>query len=181
MFVIRDETIFDVPGRETLLDACFGDARFAKTCERLRDGRMPAEGLARVIEHDGRIVGTVRLWHIDAGRHRPALMLGPIAIDPALQGLGLGAKLMRDVLDLARSFGHRAVLLVGDAPYYARFGFSAEAVSGLRLPGPFERERFLGLELQPGALKGATGRVSAAGLLASHTALRNRAGFARTG
>jgi predicted N-acetyltransferase YhbS len=108
-------------------------------------------------------------------------MLGPIAIDPALQGLGLGAKLMRDALDLARSFGHRAVLLVGDAPYYARFGFSAEVVSGLRLPGPFERERFLGLELQPGALKGATGRVSAAGLLASHTALRNRAGFARTG
>ena len=163
MFVIRDETIFDVPGRETLLDACFGNARFAKTCERLREGRVPAEGLARVIEHDGRIVGTVRLWHIDAGRHRPALMLGPIAIEPALQGLGLGAKLMRDALGLARSFGHRAVLLVGDAPYYERFGFTSQAVSGLRLPGPHERERFLGLEFVPGALAGGTGMVSAAG------------------
>jgi predicted N-acetyltransferase YhbS len=153
-----------VPGRETLLDGCFGNARFAKTCERLREGRVPAEGLARVIEHDdGRIVGTVRLWHIDAGRQRPALMLGPIAIEPALQGLGLGAKLMRDALGLARSFGHRAVLLVGDAPYYERFGFTSQAVSGLRLPGPHERERFLGLEFVPGALAGATGMVSAAG------------------
>lgn len=161
MFVFRDETIFDVPARETLLDACFGKARFAKTCERLRQGRLPAEGLARVIERAGRVVGTVRLWHVDAGQGRPALMLGPIAIDPALQGLGLGAKLMRDSLDRAVAFGHHAVLLVGDAPYYARFGFSAEAVSGLRLPGPYERGRFLGLDLVPGGLDGATGVVSA--------------------
>lgn len=168
MFVIRDETIFDVPGRETLLDACFGDERFAKTCERLRQGRLPAEGLARVIERDGEIVGTVRLWHVDAGPGRPALMLGPIAIDRALQGLGLGSKLMRDSLDRAHAFGHRAVLLVGDAAYYARFGFSSGAVSGLSLPGPFERERFLGVELVPGALQGVLGLVSAAGSQAAH-------------
>jgi predicted N-acetyltransferase YhbS len=170
VFVIRDETIFDVPARETLLDACFGDARFAKTCERLREGRVPADGLARVIERDGRVVGTVRLWHVDAGPDRPALMLGPIAIDPALQGLGLGAKLMRDSLDRARAFGHRAVLLVGDALYYARFGFSAAAVSGLRLPGPVERERFLGLDLVPGALQGAAGLVSIPGMAAPYMA-----------
>jgi predicted N-acetyltransferase YhbS len=179
VFVIRDETIFDVPGRETLLDACFGEARFAKTCERLREGRSPAEGLARVIERDGRVVGTVRLWHVDAGRRRPALMLGPIAIDPALQGLGLGAKVMRDSLDRARAFGHRAVLLVGDAPYYARFGFSAAAVSGLRLPGPCERERFLGLELVAGALQDAMGVVSAAGLPAWPRVPRRSTAFAR--
>jgi predicted N-acetyltransferase YhbS len=91
-------------------------------------------------------------------------MLGPIAIEPALHGLGLGAKLMRDALGLARSFGHRAVLLVGDARYYERFGFTSQAVSGLRLPGPHERERFLGLEFVPGALAGAKGMVSVAGL-----------------
>jgi predicted N-acetyltransferase YhbS len=170
VFVIRDETIFDVPARETLLDACFGDARFAKTCERLREGRVPADGLARVIERDGRVVGTVRLWHVDAGPDRPALMLGPIAIDPALQGLGLGAKLMRDSLDRARAFGHRAVLLVGNALYYDRFGFSAAPVSGLRLPGPVERERFLGLDLVPGALQGAAGLVSVPGMAAPYMA-----------
>jgi predicted N-acetyltransferase YhbS len=163
MFDIRLETPFDVPAREALLDRCFGDARFAKTCERLREGRLPAEGLAFVVEQDGRIVATVRLWSIVAGPGRPALMLGPIAVDPALQGVGVGAKLMRHALRCAAELDHRAVLLVGDAPYYARFGFSTGLVDGLWLPGPVERERFLGLELVPGALAGARGLVQATG------------------
>jgi predicted N-acetyltransferase YhbS len=112
---------------------------------------------------DGRVIGTVRLWHVTAGPGRPALMLGPIAVDPALQGLGIGAKLMREALERARASGYSAVLLVGDAPYYARFGFSPEKTGALRLPGPYERERFLALELAPGALDGAKGLVSATG------------------
>jgi predicted N-acetyltransferase YhbS len=161
--IIREETPPDRQAREALLDACFGEERFRKTCERLRKGRLPAENLSLVIEADGAIVGTVRLWNIDAGPGRPALLLGPIAIDPARQGLGLGSKLMRVVLNRAAALGHRAVLLVGDAPYYERFGFSATATKDLRLPGPYERERFVGLELQPGALARARGLVSAKG------------------
>ena len=163
MLSIREERPADAPAREALLDACFGDERFEKTCERLREGRRPADGLSLVIEADGAIVGTVRLWHVAAGPGRPALLLGPIAVDPALQGLGLGSKLMRAALARARALGHTAVLLVGDAPYYARFGFAAKHAKALRLPGPVDRARFLGLELVPGALAGARGLVAATG------------------
>jgi predicted N-acetyltransferase YhbS len=162
---IRDEIIRDVDGREALLDACFGEARFGKTCERLREGRLPAQGLALVVEQDGAIVATVRLWHVSAGPNRPSLMLGPLAVDPSRQSLGIGGKLMREALSRARALGHASVLLVGDAPYYERFGFSGEATGGLWLPGPYERNRFLGLELRPGALAGARGLVSATGAL----------------
>jgi predicted N-acetyltransferase YhbS len=146
-----------------LLDTCFGPARFAKTCERLREGRLPAERLSLVVEQDGVLTATVRLWHVSAGPNRPALMLGPLAVDPSRQGLGIGGKLMREALRRAADLGHRAVLLVGDAPYYERFGFSAEKTEGLWMPGPYERGRFLGLELEPGALAGARGLVSATG------------------
>jgi predicted N-acetyltransferase YhbS len=171
MFSIREETAADVSAREDLLDTCLGSSRQLKTCERLREGRLPAEGLALVIEQTDeagarRLVGTVRLWQVAAGPGCPALMLGPLAVDPALQGAGLGAKLMRDALVRAAALGHRAVLLVGDAPYYARFGFSTEAVAELWLPGPYEAERFQGLELVPGGFRGARGLVSATGRLA---------------
>jgi predicted N-acetyltransferase YhbS len=159
---IRDERAADIAAREHLLDACFGEARFTKTCERLREGRLPAEGLALVVEMDGRLVATVRLWDIEAGG-MPALMLGPIAVDPALHGLGIGNKLMREALARAAALGHRAVILVGDAPYYARFGFTQERVGTLSLPGPYAPERFLALDLAPGALDGASGMVRATG------------------
>ncbi|HZH12029.1 MAG TPA: N-acetyltransferase [Microvirga sp.] len=165
MITIREESFHDVEAREALLDACFGPARFQKTCERLREGRKAADGLSLVIERDGELIGTVRLWHISAGPNRPALMLGPIAIDPALQSLGLGAKLMRDALTRSGERGHKAVLLVGDAPYYERFGFTSEKTGSLWLPGPYERNRFLALELEEGYLDDARGLVSATGAL----------------
>jgi predicted N-acetyltransferase YhbS len=162
MIAIREELQTDVAARERLLDACFGDERLEKTCERLREGRKAADGLSLVLEKDGAVVGTVRLWHVTAGPNRPALLLGPIAIDCRFHGLGLGALLMREALARAE-LGHRAVLLVGDASYYARFGFSSEKTGALRLPGPYERERFLALELRPDALDGARGLVAATG------------------
>jgi predicted N-acetyltransferase YhbS len=162
MITIRDERPADIAAREELLDACFGDERFEKTSERLREGRLPAPGLALVIEADHKLVGTVRLWPVTVA-NRPALLLGPLAIDPALHGLGLGSKLMRVALNRAAMLGHGAVLLIGDAPYYKRFGFAAEPTRQMRLPGPVERERFLALELKPGALAGARGPVRAAG------------------
>jgi predicted N-acetyltransferase YhbS len=160
---IRDEVAGDVVAREHLLDACLGEARRLKTSERLREGRLPAEGLALTAEQDGRIVGTCRLWHVEAGPRRSALLLGPLAVDPTIQGLGLGSILMRAALRRAEILGHGAVLLMGDAPYYARFGFSAGLAAGLFMPGPFERERFLGLELRQGALAGARGILRATG------------------
>src|SRR5207245_11261620 len=109
-----------------------------------------------------RLVGTVRLWDVSAGG-RPALMLGPLAVDEASRKLGVGATLMDTALATAKARGHGAVILLGDAPYYARFGFSAEKTGELLLPGPFERERLLGLELREGALDEAWGMVVPAG------------------
>jgi hypothetical protein len=158
---IVDETPADVPAREALLDAAFGPARFLKTCERLREARAPAPGLARVAkDEDGELIATIRLWPILAGG-RPALLLGPIAVANEARSLGLGAAMIRDSLCRAEALGHRAVLLVGDAPYYERFGFERRFTERLTLPGPVERARFLGLELVPGALAGAKGRVIA--------------------
>jgi predicted N-acetyltransferase YhbS len=168
-FVIRAERASDVVAREALLDACFGANRHARTCQRLRDGRAPAEGLAFSAAQDGRLVGTLRLWHVSAGGTR-ALVLGPLAVDPSCRELGVGAALMADALAAAKARGHGAVILLGDAPYYARFGFSALKTSELSLPGPFERDRLLGLELRAGALDGAWGMIGSTGALAPKTA-----------
>jgi predicted N-acetyltransferase YhbS len=153
-FAIRSERTSDVVAREALLDACFGDNRHARTCQRLRDGRAPAEGLALSAVRQGRLVGSVRLWHVSAGGI-PALMLGPLAVEASSRQLGVGAALMDHALAAAKARGHRVVILLGDAPYYARFGFSAAKTGELTLPGTFERDRLLGLELGEGALDGA--------------------------
>jgi predicted N-acetyltransferase YhbS len=157
-FAIRAEQASDVVAREALLDACFGENRHLRTCQRLRDGRAPAEGLAFSAMADGRLVGTLRLWHVSA-RGIPALVLGPLAVEASSRKLGVGTALMDHALAAAGARGHRAVILLGDAPYYARFGFSTEKMAGLSLPGPFERDRLLGLELHQGALDGACGTI----------------------
>ena len=161
-FAIRAEKASEVVAREALLDACFGENRHMRTCQRLRDGRMPAEGLAFSAVHQGRLVGTLRLWHVSAGGC-PALMLGPLAVEASSRKLGVGTALMDHALAAAKARGHRAVILLGDAPYYARFGFSAQKTGELLLPSPFERERLLALELEDGALDGAWGMISATG------------------
>jgi predicted N-acetyltransferase YhbS len=177
-FAIRGERASDVAAREALLDACFGANRATRTCQRLRDGRAPAEGLALSAVRQGRLVGTVRLWHVSAGG-KPALVLGPIAVDPSCRKLGIGAALMKQALAAAAARGHCAVILLGDAAYYARFGFTAAKTATLSLPGPFERERLLALELRDGALDGTCGLIVPTGaavarrtanLLASHAA-----------
>jgi predicted N-acetyltransferase YhbS len=158
LFAIRAERASDVVAREALLDACFGHNRHMRTCQRLRDGRAPAEGLALSALAQGRLAGTLRLWHVSAGGKR-ALMLGPLAVDPSCRELGVGAALMNHALAAAKARGHGAMVLLGDALYYARFGFSALKTAELSLPGPFERDRLLGLELREGALDGARGVI----------------------
>jgi len=162
MITIRDEVIADIPAREALLDRCLGERRSAKSSERLREGRLPAQGLSLTAERDGAVVATVRLWHVEAGG-RPALLLGPLAVSPELQGEGLGRAMMREALWRAACRGHGAVILVGDAAYYERFGFSPELTRDLAMPGPVERERFLAIELHEGALSGANGVLVATG------------------
>src|ERR1700682_5584975 len=113
-FVIRAERASDVVAREALLDACFGANRHTRTCQRLRDGRAPAEGLALSVVRQGRqgrLVGTVRAWHVSAGG-KPALVLGPLAVDPGCRALGIGTALMRHALTAAAARGHRVVMLL---------------------------------------------------------------------
>jgi len=166
MITIREEKIVDVAAREALLDAAYGASRFTKASERLREGRLPANGLSLVAVERGRIVGTVRLWDVTAGPERPALLLGPLAVDPAYRNRGIGSTLVRRVIARTRLAGHRAIVLVGDASYYGRFGFAAAPTGELWMPGRFERDRLLALELKSGALTGARGLIAATGALA---------------
>ena len=173
-FAIRAERASDIAAREALLDASFGEGRHARTCQRLRDGRAPAEGLAFSAVHEGRVVGTVRLWHVSAGGI-PALVLGPLAVDASCRKLGVGAALMNHALAAAKARGHGAVILRGDAAYYSRFGFSPEKTGELALPGPFERDRLLAVELRDCALNEAWGMIVATGMKARRARVAGKA------
>lgn len=159
--VIREERTADLGAREALLDAAMGQDRRLKSSERLREGQAPARGLALVATVDRQVVGSVRLWHVRDAEGRPALLLGPLAVSAKDRTLGIGGLLMREVIARAAARGHGAILLVGDAAYYERFGFSAALTAALDMPGPVDRARFLGLELKPGALAGARGCLAA--------------------
>ncbi|MCB1516784.1 MAG: N-acetyltransferase [Hyphomicrobiaceae bacterium] len=163
-FEIVDEAPHHVALRENLLDRVMGEIRFRRSSERIREGRMPSEGLARIaVSEEGKVLGTVRLWDAAAGGLRGAVMLGPLAVEPDLKGQGIGQALMRDAIGRAGALGRSAIVLVGDAEYYCRFGFSAHAARRLAMPGPFERHRLLALELQRGALDRAHGTLKPTG------------------
>ncbi len=163
MIQYREERPGDVPAREALLDAAFGPGRHRKTCAKLRRGRAPAQGLALVAEHEGTLVGTIRLWHVASASGHDMLLLGPVAVDDAYRCYGIGGALIRLAIEKAAMLGHKAIMLVGDAPYYVRFGFGHDVVAEIALPGPVEIDRVLGIELLPGGLAGATGLLRATG------------------
>ena len=164
-FGIHLEAASDVAAREALLDRAMGPGRRRKSSEKLRRGRRPSEGLAFIArDPSGTVIGTVRLWDVTLGEGGTrALLLGPLGVDPAQKSRGIGAALMRHAVAEAARLGHGVILLVGDAAYYQRFGFSAEKTGALAMPGPYERSRFLALELAAGALDGARGVLRAAG------------------
>jgi predicted N-acetyltransferase YhbS len=126
----------------------------------------------------GQLIGTVRLWHVSAGGI-PALVLGPLAVDASCRSLGVGAALMRHALAVAKARGHSAVILRGDPAYYQRFGFSTAKTGELALPGPFEPERLLAVELHEGALDGARGMIAATGAKSGTKARRPRSAKTR--
>jgi predicted N-acetyltransferase YhbS len=178
VFTIDAENPGDVVARETLLDRAMGPNRRRKSSEKIRRGRIPAEGLAIVArDHDGHVIGTVRLWNIEAGVNAEgtpinALLLGPLAVDAIYGGKGVGSALMRAAILEAKNRGHGAILLVGDAPYYERFGFFGEKAQHLVMPGPFERSRFLALELVEGWLDGAAGMIVPSGRMLTSAPIR---------
>lgn len=135
---ITTEQPGDQFGVEAVVAAAFGPGRFAKTAERLREGSTPIAGF--VAREGNRIVGSVRLWPILIGETRAAF-LGPIAVDEAHRKGGLGARLVEYCLTAAEGLGLDAILLVGDSPYFGRFGF--ERADGVVLPGPVDVRRLL--------------------------------------
>ncbi len=168
-FAIGEERPADRAAREALLDRAMGPGRKRKSSEKLRRGRLPASGLSLVARDAfGSVIGTVRLWHIAAGvdgnaKPIPALLLGPLSVDPSAAGKGIGSALVCAAAERARALGHGAILLVGDPKYYERFGFANARTAGLSMPGPYERHRLLALELKSGALDGARGVIVPAG------------------
>ncbi|MBX4921622.1 N-acetyltransferase [Rhizobium bangladeshense] len=181
IFTIDAENPSDVVARENLLDRVMGPDRHKKSSEKIRRNRIPAEGLALVArDRDGRLIGTVRLWNVEAGVNADgtpinALLLGPLAVDSRHGGKGIGSALMRAAILEAKNRGHGAVLLVGDAAYYERFGFFAEKARHLVMPGPFERSRFLALELTEGWLDGAAGMIVPSGRMLASAPVRRAA------
>ena len=151
----------DEPHIEALLDLAFGLSRRTKTSYRLREGNTAAKGLSMVVREEGLgIVGTISYWPLRIGKAGTrALLLGPIAIHPQRQNRGIGLALMRTTLAKAAEQGHALVILVGDAPYYARVGFMKVPDGQLLLPGPVDPKRLLFLELRAGALSAAQGLV----------------------
>jgi len=147
---------------ETLADLAFGPDRLRKTTYRLRDGVDPVEALSLVVMDDVHLRGTIRYWPVNIPGVASALLLGPIAIHPDHQGCGIGSALMTTSLQKAKDLGWDAVILVGDEPYYRRFGFRRELALNLSLPGPVDQARLLGFELSDGALKNANGMVERA-------------------
>lgn len=168
MIIVDDERSDEVAQREALLDRVMGANRKRKSSEKIRKNRLPAMGLNLVARNEsGLLIGSIRLWPIRManknGGFINALLLGPLAISQDFAGQGIGSRLMVEAISRAKILGHGAILLVGDADYYCRFGFSASKADNLAMPGPFERQRFQALELIVGWLDNATGVVMPSG------------------
>lgn len=158
--VLSEETEADWWEVESLYDLCFAPGRTALSSYRLRDGVAKVASLCLVLREDaGTLAAVIRYWPVRVGG-QPVLLLGPVAVHPTHQGEGLGAYLIAESLARARALGWERVLLVGDAPYYGRFGF--RKLAGVEMPPPTNPDRVLGLDLVPGAWVGVAGGVTKA-------------------
>jgi len=141
---------------EALYDLCFAPGREALSSYRLRDGVAPVAELCLFLRGDEGVAAAIRFWPVRVGG-ADVLLLGPIAVHPTHQGEGLGGWLMRESLSRAAALGWQRVLLVGDAPYYSRFGF--ERLDNVIMPPPTNPARVLGQALVKGAWDGVAGQV----------------------
>ncbi len=162
MFRLLPETPADHQEVEWLYDTAFGPGRTALSSYRLREGSSPVAELSILARDEfDAVVGAIRYWPVRIGENGPpALLLGPVAVHPTRQGEGLGGLLMRESLDKASDLGWTRVALIGDEPYYRRFGFSRGPAAGLRFPPPTNPDRILARELSPGAFDGVSGMVT---------------------
>jgi predicted N-acetyltransferase YhbS len=160
---IRHESPADDAAIERLHARAFGPGRYARTAFRLREGGGGHDPSLSFAAHVGTfLVGSIRQTPVEIQAKAAvmtALMLGPLTVDPAFEGRGIGGALMQRAIEAARAAGHDLILLVGDGPYYARFGFRMVPMGQLVLPGPVNPERFLALELMEGALAARQGAV----------------------
>jgi predicted N-acetyltransferase YhbS len=148
--LLEPERPADAAEVDALIDAAFGPGRFAKTAERLRETNQPLLDISFVARSHGALVGCVRMWPIHIG-DRPAVFLGPFAVDPAWRSRGLGAALIARACEAAQSAGHDLILLVGPQPYFGPLGFSMIPPGRVAMPGPVDPKRLLARALVPGA------------------------------
>jgi predicted N-acetyltransferase YhbS len=183
MIDIVDEVPAHIEAREDLLDRSFGPDRFLKTSERLREGRIPAFAFT-ALDDEVNLAGTLRLWHVTDALGNRALLLGPLAVEETCRSQKVGARLMRHALNQAAVSGHGAIILVGDLPYYERFGFGVGHLENVTMPGPVDWHRFLAIDLVEGTTAQMAGCLEAAGAVdlsavggrgPSRRALRRRA------
>jgi predicted N-acetyltransferase YhbS len=172
--VVRHERAKDRARIDVLLDQAFGlDRQQKKTVYRLREGVEAVRELSYVVEYvaendepsavagsaEQDLAATIRYWPVLLPSNNGTLLLGPIAVDEARKSEGIGASLMTFSMNQAKALGYTSLLLVGDQPYYQRFGFTRDVTKGLTLPGPVEEERFLGIEFVPGSLTREQGMI----------------------
>lgn len=161
MFRFLPERPEDTDEVEMLLDIAFAPGRTALSSYQLREGVDPIRALSRIVRDEfDAVVAAIRYWPVrigDAGD--PALLLGPVAVHPTRQGEGLGGLLITDTLERAAELGWMRVILVGDAPYYARFGFNRGLTLALDFPKPVNMERLLAKELVEGSMSKVSGMV----------------------
>lgn len=156
---ILPETADDAQAIDRLYERTFGPGRLAKTAYRLREGRGHSVDLSFTARIGTLLVGSVRLTPIRIGT-TPALLLGPLTIEPPFRDRGIGQALIMRALDEARGKGHKLVLLVGDEPYYGRCGFKPIPKKQVQMPGPVDPARLLICELTDGAFAGVSGAVT---------------------
>ena len=160
MYALTEETEADWYEVEALYDLCFSPGRTALSSYRLRDGVPTVAALCLILrDDDGTLAAAIRYWPAEVGGE-DVLLLGPVAVHPTRQGEGLGGLLINESLAQARRLGWERVLLVGDAPYYSRFGFTC--LDGVVMPPPTNPDRVLGLELKKGVWAGIKGPVTKA-------------------
>ena len=160
MYRLEEETEADWWEVEALYDLCFAPGRAALSSYRLRDGVPTVAGLCLTLrDADGTLAAVIRYWPALIGE-ADVLLLGPIAVHPTRQGEGLGGLLINESLAEARRLGWERAMLVGDVPYYGRFGFAR--LAGVVMPPPTNPDRVLGLALKAGAWDGVAGHVGRA-------------------
>jgi len=160
MVGLRQERREDWWEVEALYDLCFAPGREALSSYRLREGVPPVPELCLVSRDEAEVLGgAIRCWPVKVGGAQ-AILLGPVAVHPTRQGEGLGALLMYRVIEIARGLGLPRILLVGDASYYGRFGFTR--LDGVTMPPPTNPDRVLGLALAEGGWRGISGDVTRA-------------------